>query len=117
MLYVRALTSTARRALRQLRRYGTPRLVHRAQIVLLSADGWSVPAIARALRCCRRTVRCWIHAFAQGGLAQLAGKTLGRPPRVQPHFSAMTFQDDICQPSTYRLVPAIELTLPETTRL
>jgi hypothetical protein len=29
----------------------------------------------------------------------------------------MTFQDDICEPSTRRLVPAIELTVPEIRRL
>jgi hypothetical protein len=32
-------------------------------MILLSADGWSVPAIATLLACCRGTVRKWLHAF------------------------------------------------------
>lgn len=117
MLYVRTLTPAEHRALRQLHRHGALRLAHRARIVLLSANGWSVPAIAQALSCCRRTVRTWIHAFHRGGLAQLTGKLLGRPPHPEADISAMTFRDDICQPTVHRLVPAIDLTVPEIRRL
>ncbi len=117
MLYVRTLTPAECRVLQQLQRRGILQLAHRARIVLLSSSDWSVAAIAEAVNCCRRAVRAWIHVFQQGGLAQLAGKMLGRPPHQEADISAMTFQDDICQPSEQRLVPAIELTVPETRRL
>ncbi len=91
MLYVRSLTAAQQGALRQLLRHGRIHLVHRAQIVLLSDSGWSVPAIAQALGCCRRTVRAWIHAFRRGGLGQLTGKVLGRPPTSEAKISAITF--------------------------
>ncbi len=84
------------------------------------ASGWSVPAIAQALSCCRRTVRAWIHAFQLGGLGQLTGKVLGRPfnqPSLEANISAMTFSNEVCQPCAHRLVPAIRLTVPEIGRL
>lgn len=117
MLYVRTLTTQEERTLRQLQRHGTVYLVQRARIVLLSGSGWSVPAIAQALSCCRRTVRAWIHAFHRGGVVHLTGKMLGRPSRSEADISATTFSNQIDQPCAYRLVPAIELTVPETRRL
>ena len=60
------------RALQQLQ-HKVADLARRAQILLLSASGWAVPAIAEACGCCRRAIRGWIHAFEQGGLLALLG--------------------------------------------
>src|SRR5882724_7134239 len=79
MIYVHPLTSADQRALHHLQRTGTALLRQRAQLVLMSAQGWSVPAIARMLSCCRRTVRHWLHAFLDQGLIGLQGLPLGRP--------------------------------------
>jgi Winged helix-turn helix len=84
MLYVRTLTCAERGALRHLYQHGSFSLANRARIVLLSASGYSVPAITHMLECCRRTVRSWIHAFQRGGLELLAGRVMGRPPRLCP---------------------------------
>ena len=67
MLYVRSLTTREQRELRRLQCEGQTTLALRAHLVLLSAAGWSVPAIADRLRYCRRTVRTWIHRFTRTG--------------------------------------------------
>ena len=127
MLYVRTLIYAERRALRQLQQSAQPTVARRAQMLLLSATGWSVPAIAQDMKCCRRTVRSCIHAFHRGGLVQLAGRVLGRLPRLGTHLShhgdlsAITFSETIpspCDPAQPgRLVPVIPLTVPEIRKL
>jgi len=77
---------------------------------MLSADGFSVPAISRMLGCCRRSVRRWIHAFRSCGLLGLIGPWRGRPSKGIL-FSAMAAS----RPS--RLVPAVPLSVPEIRRL
>ncbi len=117
MLYLPSLTHSDKRALRHLWRQGSAALARRAQIVLLSAQGWSVPALSRLLGCCRRTVRRWIHAFVGQGLAGLLGKALGRPSR--PKASARAVSAKRCEASKQSspLVPVIALTVPEIRRL
>ncbi len=117
MLYVRSLTSAEKRTLRQLYQHGSPTVARRALMLLLSASGWSVPAIADTMKRCRRSVRCWIHACHQRGLVQLTGKALGRPPCSEAKVSAMNFSDEACQLGEQRQVPVIPLTVPETRRL
>ena len=127
MLYVRTLTCTERRALRQLQQSAKPTVARRALMLLLSADGWSVPAVAQAIKCCRRTVRFCIHAFHRAGLVQLASRVLGCPPRLGTHLShrddlsAITFSETILSPcdppQPGRLVPVITLTVPEIRKL
>src|SRR2546425_11634676 len=114
MLYISSLTSTEERALRQLQRRATAPLALRARMVFLSADGWSVPAIAELIGCCRRTVRKWLHAFMEHGLAGLVGKAVGRPRQVASSSPLSATSLPLSQP--LRLVPAIELTVPEIRR-
>ncbi len=115
MLYIRSLTSPEQRVLRQGQHHATTRLARRARMVLLSANGWSVPAIAALIHCCRRTVRKWLHAFLEQGLAGLVGKTMGRPSQVTSPSSLSATSLPLSQP--LRLVPAIELTVSEIRRL
>jgi Homeodomain-like domain-containing protein len=86
-----------------------------ARMILLSADGWSVPAIATLIGCCRRTVRRWLHAFMEQGLAGLMGKPVGRPAqKASPSLlSAMRLSSEALS----RLVPVIALTVPEIRRV
>lgn len=116
MLYVRNLTLPEQHALKQLRN-GPPNLARRARILLLSAAGVSVPAIAEAFNCCRRAIRAWIHAFQRDGLLGLAGKALGRPAKPRDHNSAMSFPLPEQVPAARRQVPVIPVTVPEMRRL
>jgi Homeodomain-like domain len=115
MLYIRSLTATEQRTLRQLQGRATATLAQRARMVFLSADGWSVPALAELIGCCRRTVRKWLHAFVEHGLAGLLGKAVGRPAQVvsSPPLSATPLPS----PAPSRLVSVIALTVPEIRRL
>lgn len=115
MLYIRSLTATERGLLRQRQRTAPAHIASRAHMILLSADGWSVPALAELIGCCRRTVRRWLHAFMQEGLAGLLGKPVGRPARkASPSLlSAMRLSWEALS----RLVPVIALTVPEIRRL
>ena len=113
MLYVRSLTTPEQRELRRLRREGQTTLALRAHLVLLSAAGWSVPAIAASLGCCRRTVRSWIHRFTRMGLAALV-------PRVVQRVPAAVSAKPAAGPTPrhpFRLVPVVRLSVPEIRRL
>ncbi len=118
MLYIRSLTTTERGLLRQRQRTVPVQIASRARMILLSADGWSVPAIATLLACCRRTVRKWLHAFTKHGLAGLVGKPVGRPAhRVQTASSSTLSATSFSSSDPSRLVPVIELTVPEIRRI
>jgi transposase len=55
--------------------------VKRAQIILLSNQGYIASEIAQALALCEKTVRQWIGRFNRAGLAGLEEKArVGRPP-------------------------------------
>jgi transposase len=59
------------------------RLVFRAQIVLLAADGLSLRHIARTLACSRTVVRKWVRRYCARGLAGLQDAARsGRPRRI-----------------------------------
>lgn len=116
MLYVRNPTQREFTSLRQLQRHAVG-VAQQARIVLLSAAGWSVPAIATALDCCRRSVRRWIHAFSRAGFAGLLGKAIGRPAVQVGAVSAIGFSTQPPVPSSGRMVPVVPLSVPEIRRL
>jgi len=119
ILYVRNPTLREFTSLRQLQRHAVG-VAQRARIVLLSAAGWSVPAIATALDCCRRSVRRWIHAFSRAGFAGLLGKAIGRPAVQVGAVSAIGFSTQPPVPSSGRMVPVVPvvpLSVPEIRRL
>lgn len=70
-----ALSNTRRTAL-------PPRVRDRVEMILLSAAGWSPPAIAAHLGCCPQTVRTVIHGFAARGAAALYPRRPGPAPDV-----------------------------------
>ncbi len=86
-LFVRPLTDAERRALEAGLRSPAAFTVRRAQILLASARGEHVPAIARALGCNEQTVRNAIHAFAAHGPAALTPGS-SRPRTVHAAFDA-----------------------------
>lgn len=86
-LLVRPLTDAERSALEAGLRSPAAFAVRRAQILLASARGEHVPAIARALGCHEQTVRDAIHAFAAHGTAAPTPGS-SRPRTVHAAFDA-----------------------------
>ncbi len=87
-LMVRPLTDAERQALEAGLRSPTAFILRRAQILLASAGGAHVPAIARSLGCNEQTVRNAIHAFATHGTAALTPGS-SRPRTVHAAFDAV----------------------------
>ena len=86
-LFVRPPIEEERQALAAGLRSADAFALRRCQVVLASARGDRVPAIARALGCGQQTVRNAIHAFDRGGVAALrAGSS--RPHTTHPAFDA-----------------------------
>jgi hypothetical protein len=86
-LLVRPPTGAERDALEAGLRSSRAFTLRRAQIVLASARGDHVPAIARALGCDEQTVRNAIRAFADRGVAALSPGS-SRPHTVHAAFAA-----------------------------
>src|SRR5688572_10781223 len=86
-LMVRPPTDAERQALEAGLRSPVAFTLRRCQIVLASARGETVPAIARALGCSDQTVRNAIHAFAEAGVAALTPDSK-RPRTLRPAFDA-----------------------------
>ncbi len=115
MLRIPSLTPAQRRELRRWQVGGDLHRARRAQVVLWSARGWSVPALAHALGCCRRTVRRWVHAFLDAGLTGLLGRLVDRRSR---HGSTADSAIGSDPPATDgRLVPIVPLSVPELRRI
>jgi transposase len=86
-LMARPLTDAERRALEAGLGSSTAFTLRRAQILLASARGDHVPAIARTLGCNEQTVRNAIHAFNATGVAALTPGS-SRPQTVHAAFDA-----------------------------
>jgi transposase len=81
MMRIGPLPDEQRRALLVLRRRAVGRVSMRAQMVLLSARGYSVPQIAEIFEVGEDVVRTWLHRFQQQGPDGLADRPRpGRPP-------------------------------------
>jgi transposase len=82
MVTVGPLETEQRRTLKQLTRRAVGRVALRAQMVLLSSRGYSVPQIAAIFEVGEDVVRTWLHRFQQDGPAGLADRPRpGRPPK------------------------------------
>jgi hypothetical protein len=115
MLRISSLTPAQQRELRHWQAAGDPWLARRAQFVLWSARGWSVPALAHALGCCRRTVRRWLHVFLASGLAALQERVVDGESQREPTPNSATASDP---PMTGdRLVPVVPISVPELRRI
>ncbi len=86
-LLVRPPTDAEREALEAGLRSPAAFTLRRAQILLASARGEHVPAIARTLGCDEQTVRNAIHAFNDAGSAALAPGS-SRPRTIHAAFDA-----------------------------
>ena len=81
MLFV-ILTDDERKELRQVSRRAVGRIALRAQIVLLSDRGYSVPDIARIHDCGEDVVRHWLHRYREHRVKGLHDEPKsGRPPK------------------------------------
>ena len=105
MLRIPSLTPAQQRALRPWQHGTDPYRARRAQFVLWSTRGWSVPTLARAFGGCRRTVRRWLHAFLSTGL------TGWQNPAVRRTREPALVQDSATDPAgaapSARLVPVV----------
>ena len=115
MLRIPSLTPAHQRELRHWQLGSDPRLARRAQFVLWSARGWSVPTLARTLGCCRRTVRHWLQAFLAAGLAGVQGYAGGRTP--QRRAAADSARKAAAPFIGSRLVPVVGVSVPELRRI
>ncbi len=89
MLYVREPTDEEYQELPRMTRQEIGRVSQRAQKVLLSARGQSVPEIGRLVETSRVTVRCWLRRFAVDGPAGLYDEPrTGRPCHIGPAVAA-----------------------------
>jgi transposase len=86
-MFVRPPTEEEQQALAAGLRSAEAFALRRCQIVLASARGERVPAIARALGCAEQTVRNAIRAFDREGVAALVEGS-SRPHVIHPAFDA-----------------------------
>lgn len=86
-LFVRPPDEEERQALAAGLRSADAFTLRRSQIVLASARGERVPAVARNLGCGQQTVRNAIHAFDRDGAAALTAGS-SRPRTTRPAFDA-----------------------------
>lgn len=82
-IYVRLLRDSEQKRLQDMASgRGDPQMRKRARIILLSAQGYTVPQISTQVGLHPINVRKWIHRFNDRGIAGLrSGKSPGRPPR------------------------------------
>jgi transposase len=82
MVKIESLSDEQRRALLALRRRAVGRVALRAQMVLLSARGYSVAQIAELFEVGADVVRTWLHRYQQQGARGLEDRPRpGRPPK------------------------------------
>jgi transposase len=98
------LTSDERQAVERARRAAktAPVVRARCQMVLLSADGWSPPRIARHLGYHPHTVRAVLHRFQDRGLVGLTPDPPGPAPDTSRREQVTTALDRLlAQPRTW----------------
>jgi transposase len=82
MVRIGPLSAERRRELMVLRRRAVGRVALRAQMVLLSARGYTVPQIAGLFEVGQDVVRTWLHRYERAGPAGLEDRRRpGGPPR------------------------------------
>lgn len=91
---IRLVLSPEEQARLEQTRRTRPHLAERCHYVLLNAQGWSVPQIARRLDRNEHTIRTWLKAYRSAGLPGLQNTPQsGRPPttgqRVSTHIEQL----------------------------
>src|SRR5437763_790189 len=98
------LTATQRAAVQAARRDPTftPAERDRVEMIVLSAAGWSPPAIAQHLGYCTATVRTVLKAFVGTGVAGLRRQRTGPPQDVARREQVTAALDRLlAQPRTW----------------
>jgi transposase len=121
MIYVRQPTPEEDQELRRMTRQEVGRVALRAQMILLSALGRSVPDIALLFQTDRKTVRFWMRRFDAQGPSGLYDEPRGGRPRkvtetVRDKLVEMVQQDpeESGQVSTFWTVAMLVLALTTT---
>lgn len=83
MIYV-DLSEEQRQELREVSRQAAGRVALRAQMILLSGRGFSVPQIAMVHDCGEDGVRQWLHRYEQLGIDGLEDEPKSGRPRKEP---------------------------------
>lgn len=78
-LYVRKLTETEEKQLKLWSSGNDPTMKHRAEIILLSSQGYRVPEIGPLVRSHPANLRKWLHRFNQRGCEGLRTVHSGGP--------------------------------------
>ena len=91
---IRLVLSPEEHALLEQTRRTRPHLAERCHYVLLNAQGWTVPQIARRLDRNEHTIRTWLKAYRSAGLKGLhntpqAGRPATTGPRVAAHLEQL----------------------------
>lgn len=99
-LYVRSIGIAEGRKLQQIVRKDANRIkVRRAQVVLASAQGSKVPAIARRLYFSEGHIRILIKEFNAAGLDALVPRYgVGRPPKFREEQISLIVEAALCPP-------------------
>ena len=85
---IRLALSPEEQALLEQTRRTRPHLAERCHYVLLNAQGWSVPQIARRLNRNEHTIRTWLKAYRGAGLPGLHNTPQsGRPATIGQRVS------------------------------
>ena len=84
VLYVRELDRSEQEQLQQWLTLGDAQLRRRARLVLLSAQGYRIPEIARIVGAHPANLRKWIHRFNEKNCKGLLSVRSGG---AKPHFS------------------------------
>lgn len=86
---IRLVLSPEEHALLEQTRRTRPQLAERCHYVLLNAQGWSVPQIARRLDRNEHTIRTWLKAYRSAGFTGLHNTPQpGRPATTGQRVSA-----------------------------
>jgi transposase len=99
MVSIGSLSEEQRQELRRLRRRAVGRVAERAQMVLLSARGYSVVEIADIFEVGHDVVRTWLHRYQREGAAGLQDRRRpGRPPkdRLARHIVDAQASNPLC---------------------
>lgn len=81
-IYVRPITAEERQEIESLSRTSDRITYRRCRMVLLSADGYTVSDIAKALGQCTRTVRNTLHSFDEKGASVLPHRIAKGPAPI-----------------------------------
>jgi transposase len=116
--YVISLDDAGRAELEAVSRRGSAeyRLVLRARIVLLAADGTANGVIAARLGVCEDTARKWRRRYCHGGLGGLSDMARPGRPRTFPARVVAEVKALACEPPAASGKPLARWTCPELAR-